>query len=402
MSYDLLLLLSGLALLAGSILPRLLGNVPITMPMVYLGGGMLLPQLWPEVPHIDPIEYALLIERIAEMAVLISLTAAGLKLDRELGWRTWGTTWRLLAVTMPLSIIALTLGGVWLTGLPLAAALLLAASAAPTDPVLAATVQVGPPGQEEKEHEVRFALTSEAGLNDGLAFPFVNLAIVLSTVGLTGDGLRHWLTLDLIWKIAAGTGAGLIVGWAVAMVVFRLCSPNAVGDSFVAIALTLLAYGATELIHGYGFIAVFVAALTFRRLEKSHDYHRALHSFSEQLEQLFMAILLTALGIAIAQGLFSGSSWRALLLVIGFLLLVRPLAGLLSLVRSGQPWQYRLSIAGLGIRGIGTFYYLSHGLNNSVIDAAVARELWAVAGMIVVASILLHGLGAPRVMQQLD
>lgn len=402
MTYNLILLLLGLALLAGAILPRFLRRSPVSMPMLYLGGGILLPFVWTGIPRIDPIGQGQLIERLTEMAVIISLMGAGLKLDRRLGWHAWGSTWRLLGVTMPLSIAALALGGIWLAGLPLAAALLLGASVAPTDPVLASSVQVGPPGEAGKEHEIRFALTSEAGLNDGLAFPFVNLAILLAALGLSPQGPLDWLAVDVLWKIAAGTGVGMLIGWVVAWLVFRMSPPDAVSDGFVALALTLVAYGATELVHGYGFIAVFVAALTFRRFERDHAYHHALHDFSEQLEYLFLVALLMALGIAVSQGLFAGMGWRQLALALGLLLVIRPLAGIAGLWRSGLPVGHRLSIAVLGIRGIGTVYYLAYGLNQSVIEEAVARELWALAGMIIVMSVVLHGIAAPRIMRRFE
>ncbi len=94
---------------------------------------------------------------------------------------------------MPLCIMGLTLLGLWFLGLGLGAALLVAASLAPTDPVLASEVQVGEPADEDdeadKEDEVRFGLTSEAGLNDGLAFPFVYLAIAISVVGAAAVGV---------------------------------------------------------------------------------------------------------------------------------------------------------------------------------------------------------------------
>ena len=100
---------------------------------------------------------------------------AGLKIDRRIGWQSWVLTWRLLAIAMPLTILLLAGFSCWLLGLGAAAAILLAASLAPTDPVLASDVQVGPPKSGE-EDKTRFALTSEAGLNDGLAFPFVMCA----------------------------------------------------------------------------------------------------------------------------------------------------------------------------------------------------------------------------------
>lgn len=400
-NYDLAVLVLGLAFLAAAILPRLLVRTPLSLPMIYVAVGLLLPQVWAGSPRFDPLMHGQLVERLTELAVIISLMSAGLKLDRRLGWHTWRSTWRLLAVTMPLSIAALALGGGWLLGLPLAAAVLLGAVLAPTDPVLASSVQVGPPGEGE-EDEARFALTSEAGLNDGLAFPFVNLAIVLAATGLAREGLAHWLAVDVVWKIVAGLGVGAICGHTFAVLVFRLCKPDAIGDGFVALALTLAAYGGTELAHGYGFIGVFVAALMFRRYECSHDYHRALHDFSEQIERLLMAVLLILLGASIAHGLFGALTWPAAWLGIGFLAVVRPLMGWLGLLGTAMHDRQRAAIAILGIRGIGTFYYLSHGLNHADLSEPQARLIWAVAGFIVLASIVLHGVTAPVMMRRLD
>lgn len=401
--YDLIILILGLAFLAGAALPGLLlDRIPISLPMVYVAVGMLLPWLWSDAPRADAIQHGVLVERLAELAVIISLMSAGLKLDRRLGWRTWRSTWGLLALTMPLSIAALAAGGYWIVGLPLAAAVLLGAVIAPTDPVLASSVQVGPPGKGD-EDEARFALTSEAGLNDGLAFPFVNLAIVLAATGLAPEGLVRWLGVDVIWKILAGVLIGATIGHLVAVLVFRLGKPNAVSDGFVAVALTLVAYGATELVYGYGFIGVFIAALMFRRYEGDHVFHRALHDFSEQIELLFMAVLLILFGASITHGLFepltAGLVGPALILGLGFLLLVRPAVGMLGLIGTDAPKSHQAVIAVFGIRGIGTFYYLAHGLNHANIEEGYARMVWAVAGVIVLASIILHGTTATYVMR---
>lgn len=399
MNYDLVVVILGLAFLAAAALPRLLRGTPISLPMVYVAVGIALPMIFSEVPVVDPVRHGLLTERLTEMAVIIALMSAGLKIDRPVGWSRWACTWRLLGITMPLCIAALALGGAWLLGLPLAAAVLLGAVIAPTDPVLAASVQVGGPG-EGPEEESRFGLTSEAGLNDGLAFPFVNLAIVIVTLGVTAEAMTRWLLVDVAWKIGAGVAAGLLIGYLLAVLVFRLCKPGAVGDGFVAIALTLVAYGGAELVHGYGFIGVFVAALTFRRYEYDHDYHLALHDFAEQVETLLMAVLLMLFGAAITEGLFAPLDSAGILLGLGFLLLVRPLAGLLGLAGADATLVQRATMAVFGIRGIGTFYYLAYALNHGHFDEAQARLLWAVAGFIVLASIVLHGTTAARVMQR--
>lgn len=397
--YNIVLLILGLAFLAASVLPRLLKSTPVSLPMIYVSVGLLLPVLLPDSPRIDPLLNGNLAERLSELAVIISLMGVGLKLDRLPGWHSWRSTWRLLAVTMPLCIVALTAGGIYFLGLPLAAAVLLGAVIAPTDPVLASGVQVGPPGEGD-ENEVRFALTSEAGLNDGLAFPFVNLAIILAASGLAQEGLWHWFTFDLIWKITAGIVVGAIIGHLCAVLIFRFAATDPVTDGFVAIALTLVVYGITELAKGYGFIGVFVAAVMFRRFERNHDYHKTLHSFSEQMEQLFLAALLILFGLSISHGLFSVLTWPGIILGLVLLLVIRPVTGLLGLLGSGIKFKSRIKIGWFGIRGIGTFYYLAHGLNRMNLSETQARTIWAVSGFIILASILLHGITASYIMKR--
>jgi sodium/hydrogen antiporter len=397
-NYDLILLILGLAFFGLTFLTRLLSKTLISIAMVYIAVGMLLAFIFPNLPGVDPVENGLLIERLSELAVIISLMEVGLKLDRPFGWRSWLSTWRLLGITMPLCIAALAVGGVWLIGLPVAAAVLLGSVLAPTDPVLAGEVQGGPPGTSDK-NEIRFALTSEAGLNDGLAFPFVNLAIVLAVTGFAGEGLVQWFTVDFIWKIFAGLAVGAAIGYLIAILVSRYNNTKTITDGFVAIALTLFTYGATELIHGYGFIAVFVAAVVFRRYERKHEYHKTLHNFTEQIAQLLMSVILILLGIAIGQGLFNALTLSDVILALIFLLLVRPAAGMLGLIGMQISLSEKAKISWLGIRGIATFYYLAYGLNNANFEEAHAREIWAVAAFIVVVSIVLHGTSSHYIMK---
>lgn len=252
-------------------LPMVLKELPLSLPIICiaLGAGLFaLPGVPGPFPH--PHEYLKLTERLCEFAVIVALMGAGLKLDRPLTLKTSGLTWRLLLVAMPLTILAIALLAEALLGVGIAAAVLLASALAPTDPVLASDVQVGPP-QEGEEDEVRYTLTSEAGLNDGLAFPFVNLAVAVALASQTGERwFAEWLLVDVLWKLVAGLVVGVLVGRALGWLTFRL--PNRARlsrteDGFVALGIMAVAYGLTETIHGYGFIAVFVAALSFRAVE---------------------------------------------------------------------------------------------------------------------------------------
>jgi NhaP-type Na+/H+ or K+/H+ antiporter len=203
----------GVATLLAALLPGLLRRVPISLPMVFLAAGGTIFAMFPAMPDPDPRVSSVLTVHVTELCVIVSLMGAGLALNRPPGWRRWATTWRLLAITMPLSMLAVGALGGGLLGLGVAASLLLAATLAPTDPVLATEVQVAEPVEnpEEADDEARFALTSEAGLNDGLAFPFVYAAIAISLAGAAPGGwLGHWLAVDVAWRL----GVAVLLGWA--------------------------------------------------------------------------------------------------------------------------------------------------------------------------------------------
>jgi NhaP-type Na+/H+ or K+/H+ antiporter len=401
--YMVLLGCLGLLILAVAWLPALVRGFPLSLPIACVALGFALFSIPGTGPDPNPLAHPHLTERLTEFTVIVALMGAGLKLNRPLGWRSWASTWRLLGLAMPLSIAGMALLGAGLLGLSAAVALLLAAVLAPTDPVLASSVQVGPP-QDPEEDEVRFALTSEAGLNDGLAFPFVHLAIAVALYGMEfGAWTGDWLAMAVLWKIAAGIGAGLLVGQVLGYVIFHYVEGSRIpetGDTLVALGITLLAYSLAELVQGYGFIAVFVTALTLRRKERSHHYRARLHEFSEQLERLFMMVLLVLFGGALAGGLLAPLTWGGAAVGLLCLLVVRPLAGLLALAGSGLRLDERAAISFFGIRGVGSFYYLAYAYNTEAFGEL--EFVFALVGFVVLGSIVLHGLSAHPVMARLD
>jgi NhaP-type Na+/H+ or K+/H+ antiporter len=346
-------------------LPLLLKRLPLSLPIVCVALGAALFSFVHVTPRLSPLEFPQIAERMTEFVVIIALMGAGLKIDTEFNLRRWAVTWRLIAITMPLSIAAITLLGAW-AGLPWIAALLLGASLAPTDPVLAADVQVGPPKSGE-EDEVRFGLTSEAGLNDGLAFPFVNLAIALSLAATSGEPwLLHWLTYSVIWEIGGGVAGGWLVGRVFGWLTFRVPGESQLaktGDGLIAIAATFVSYGLTEMIHCYGFLAVFVTALTLRQAHRQHEFHRELHDLTEQVERVAMMVLLIFFGGVLVNGLLATVSWADIGVAVATLLIIRPVAGLIGLVGLKAATSEKLTLAFFGIRGVGSFYYPAYALN---------------------------------------
>jgi len=404
-AYIIVLLAFGILVMLCAWLPLLLRKLPLSLPIACLVIGsavFAMPNIPGVIPH--PQEVLKLTERITELVVIVSLMGAGLKLDRALTWSTGGVTWRLLAFAMPVTILLLALLGYSLLGLSAAAALFLASALAPTDPVLASDVQVGPP-HEGQEDEVRYALTSEAGLNDGLAFPFVNLAIAIAlATSSQRDWLAHWFIFDVIWKLSAGLVIGVLVGYVLALITFRMprrARLSRTGDGFVALGITAIAYSVTELAHGYGFLAVFVAALSFRAVERAHDFHDKLHEFTDRLERLLMAVLLVLLGGAItAGGLLKEVTWPVVLFAGLALLVVRPAVAYLSLWGRTESLRERLIISFFGIRGLGSIYYLAYGLGHATFHSE--GLLWSAASLVIVGSIFIHGITVTPIMRLLD
>ena len=408
-TYPLVLAVLGVAIVAAAVLPTVLARVPMSMPIVYMAAGMLLFSLPIDIEAPRPTDRAdtSWAERLSELVVIISLMGAGLKLRRPVGWRTWATTWRLLGIAMPITIVGIAvLGGVGL-GLPVATAILLGAVLAPTDPVLASDVQLAGPGgtggaadEEDADDEVRFALTSEAGLNDGLAFPFTNLAIAIAG---GGGWLLGWVVEDVIVKLAVGVGVGVVLGRIIGHVAFRLptrWSLARTGQGFVSFGATLLVYGVAELAQGYGFLAVFVAAVVIRRSELDHEYHEALHDFAETLERLASVVFLLLLGGSAVDGALGALTPVGVGVALAIVFVVRPVAGLVSLAGSGLHRPVRMAIAFFGIRGMGTVYYLAHAVTEEVFPQAL--EVWAVAILVIVISIVVHGLTASAALARID
>ena len=396
----------GAAALLAAVLPRLLTRAPISLPMVFVGVGVVAFAAIDRLPDPDPMAYPTVATHLTEVVVIVSLMGAGLALDRPVGWHRWSSTWRLLAITMPLSILVVGLLGSWLLGLGAAAALLLAAALAPTDPVLATEVQVAEPSDDEaSEDEARFALTSEAGLNDGLAFPFTYAALAMATVGVAPSGwLGEWLLVDVLWRIAAGVVVGAAVGWLLNRLFFsgpaeRLGLAER-AEGFVALAGIALAYGAAELAEGYGFIAVFVCACAVRAAERNHGRHRVLHQYVETLERLLTVVVLVLLGGAVARGILAGVGWAEIVLVATLLLVVRPLTGLLGLARGKTGGRERAAVAFFGVRGIGSIYYVAYAVSQG--DFGDEAQLWSLVALVVVCSVALHGVTATPVMNWVD
>lgn len=402
-SYHIALAVIGLTVIAARWLPRLVSNrEPASAPLMILFGAaatLVIPGL-PTVP--DPRQAPLPWELVSELTVIVALFGTGMRIDGLRPWRRWMPTVRMLAIAMPLTILAIALLGVGLAGLTLAGAILLGAVLAPTDPVLAADVQVGPP-QEGGEHPVRFTLTTEAGLNDGLAFPFVYLGLIVAVEGANpGAWAVEWLLRDVVYRIVLGVAMGWLGGRALGYILFSVPKDAALAETssgIIALAGVLLCYGSTELIEGYGFIAVAVMGLTLRRIETEHHFHRRLHDFSDSIEHALTAVLLIALG-SVMPLLFVDLRWVDVGMAALLILVIRPLAGWVALWGSDLDRRSRAVVSVYGVRGIGSIYYLCYAAGH--VDFANEAQLWSLIALVILISTILHGFSVGRAMDGLE
>ncbi len=384
-------LVVGLLLLGVTLGSSWISRLPLSYALVYLVFGILLGPFGLKIIDLEP--DAEFLEQLTEIVVIVSLFACGFKMNRPLRLGAWHSTVRLIGLLMPLSIAALALLGHFALKLDWGAAILLGAILAPTDPVLASEVQVN---HAEDQNELRFGLTSEGGLNDALAFPFVYFGLHWLQKGSDWQSwFKSWVLVDLIWAIAAGIAGGILVAKLINILSHQARKIDGIEpevEDLIALATISLTYALTEIINGYGFLAVFVAGVCVRRSHtlEAEKKHSQLHfvSLLEKLLEVGTILLLGSLLRFEPMRLYAGSS----LLVAGSLIfLIRPIATWISTMGDSLRPATRLLLGWFGIRGVGSLYYLFYALSDDIPSEVGTPLSWIVL-FTVAFSVLIHGV----------
>ncbi len=377
----------GLIIVAAAWLPLVFRGLPVPLTILALGAGFVAASM--QFPVLFPGEISWMVE-LARLALILAIMTAGLRIDRPFDFRGWRSAGLLLAVGLPVSVGVTALLGSAILGLPIALAVLLGAILAPTDPVLADSVQVGPPGTGE-EGELRFALTAEAGCNDGLALSFVTLGLYLASPTATG-WFGHWVMVDLIWHTVAGGAVGLAIGLILTLANRLLPEHMRLSRSesgMVSIGVTFAAYGLAELVAGNGFIAVFVAAVALRASGRATGYMRRIHDFAGEVERVVTLLVLAEFGAALASGVLQHIGWPQVLFVTLMFVLVRPLSVFVTAPFSPLSRQETVGASYLGVRGIASIYYVI--LVARTLTGDDRNQLLSIVALVVLVSVLLYG-----------
>lgn len=401
--YILGLLVVGLLLLFVTLGSGWIARLPLSYALIYLVVGVLLSPYGADLIEIRP--GAEFLERLSEFVVLISLFSCGLKMNRPLRSWAWNSTARLIGLLMPITIFAVAAIAHGALNLAWGPAILLGAILAPTDPVLASEVQLTHP---EDRDELRFGLTSEGGLNDALAFPFVYFGLHWLKDDQWQTWLPQWIAIDVVWAIGAGLVMGIVVARSVVWIdrrLQRIRPSDALMEDFVALSMVLLTYSLTELVNGYGFLAVFIAGMVARRHYRDPNKQRSQLEFTETIEKLTEVATILLLGSLLRVEPILRFLPQTLLIAGSLLFIIRPIGAWISTIGENYRPVHRLLFGWFGIRGVGSIYYLSYALGGGLQDELGEQIAWIVFTTIVL-SVVIHGITATPLMnwyeRQLD
>jgi NhaP-type Na+/H+ or K+/H+ antiporter len=427
MSDALWFVLVGGLLLARGLTAPMLRRLPVTPAIIYLAVGVLVGPTVFNAFHFNPLQESALLEVLTEVAVLISLFSAGVKMPLGVSFARWRAPIQLACVSMAVTVGLVAAFAHYLLGLPLGAAVLLGAILAPTDPVLATDVQTRHPGDRD---QLRFTLTCEAGMNDGSTFPFVMLGLGLLGLHQLGEFGLRWALVDVLWATTAAIAIGVVAGYALAHAGWKLRgqpSSHRLMDDFLGLGMIGLVYGLSLLVDAWGFLAVFFGAVALRQtelklagadpIEPDHprpegdtseaenarpdsDPARTISGgsliFKEHLERLSELMLVLLVGGM----LFLDSwSWRAVSLALFLFVVARPVSVLIGLVGTRTSWPIRGMSAWFGVRGIGSLYYLMYAIQHGLPEE-LAVDLVGLTLIAVTLSIVVHGISVKPLMNR--
>jgi NhaP-type Na+/H+ or K+/H+ antiporter len=418
-------MLVGGLLLAMGLTASILKRSPITSAIIYLAVGVLVGPTVLDLFHFNPLQQSALLESLTEVAVLISLFSAGVKMPVPFSFARWRLPILLATVSMAMTVALVAAFAFYVLGMPLGVGVLLGAIVAPTDPVLATDVQIRHPGDHD---QLRFTLTCEAGMNDGSAFPFVMLGMGLLGLHDLGDFGISWILKDVLWATLSGVTIGVVSGVALARVGWKLRSrphQHELMDDFLGLGLIGVVYGLTVMVGGWGFLAVFFAAVALRQTELklakaaqaafdgsiTRQIARANGDapaepeppqtvsegslvFKEHLERLSEVVMVLLIGGTLY---LNSWTWSAVGLALFLFVIVRPVSVVIGMLGTHTTWRIRGMTGWFGVRGIGSLYYLMYAIENGLPEA-LSLQLIQMTLIVVTLSILLHGTSVKPLM----
>lgn len=344
---------------------------------------------------LDPASWGdrtVIVEEAARLTLAVGLMGVALRLPKGYVTRHWRSLSVLLGLGMLLMWWASSLLIYWLLDLPFTVALLIGAIVTPTDPIVATSIVTGEIAHRNIPGRLRRLLSTESGINDGLAYPFVLLPILLSTRSQT-ETFVYWFTRVWLWEVGFAVLFGMLLGYVAGHCLQWAETKHTIDKkSFLAytVALSLLILGATKLLGSDGILAVFVAGLVFDGMvsvsEKAEE-----ERIQEAVDRFFTLPIFLLLGAVLPWQAWFELGWKGIVLALAVLLL-RRLPGLLvlsPLIRELRSTSDALFLGWFGPIGIAALFYAHLSVHRTGNET-----VWTVSSLLICASILIHGISA--------
>ena len=370
----------GVLLMVGALVSGLAHRSFLSLTALFVLAGFALGEGGFEVLQFDP--ESGFVEDLALCALILILFRDGLEVEAEMLQREWRLPLRKLVLAMPITAGIVALAAYALLDVSWTEAFLLGALLSPTDPVLSSSVVTNP----RVPRTVRHSLNLESGLNDGLALPPV---LALTAVLGADEDFVWWefVAQDLTLGVLFGVGIGYAASWLMPRGSLQSDIPPH-QRALYALGVAFVAYGATVAPPaGNGVIAVFVCAIVLGI--RRPDLRRYFEQRAEDIIEIVKLGVFVVFGALLTlDGLFAEGA-AAVAIVVVTLLVARPVAVWVALAGTRLDTPTKAFMAWFGPRGVATMTYSLLVLASGI---AVAEELFGVAALVVVCSILAHGL----------
>jgi sodium/hydrogen antiporter len=367
----------------------LVARAPVSSPMIFLALGFLLGGNGLGVLRIEPHSEALEAVAVLSLSFVLFLDAINLRFD-EMG-KDWIVPVLALGPGTILTVLIVAGAGALILALPPIQAVLLGAVLASVDPVVLRDVV-----QDKRiPRSVRRALQTEAGTNDLVVLPIilVGAAIALGQVG----GAVDWAAL-LGRLFLLGPLVGIVIGAAYVWLMRQARAHTTITSEYRAIGgvgTLLAAYVAGEAAGSSGFLAVFAAGLTAVALD--YDVCDCFLDFGAIASELVMLLAFILFGALLSTEIGTVPLLPVLLFAGVVLVVARPVAISLVLWRAPISGRGRQFIGWFGPRGLSSLLF---GLLLITDGVPGAEGLLALAGVVVIVSVVVHGVSAAPLAQR--
>ncbi|MEQ9236069.1 cation:proton antiporter domain-containing protein [Coleofasciculus sp. E2-BRE-01] len=339
----------------------------------------------------------LLIEEAARLTLAIGLMGVALRIPKGYVPRHWKSLAVVLGLVMPLMWLSSGLLVWWVLGLPFGVAMVIGAVVTPTDPVVSTDIVTGVIAEENIPGRLRHLISSESGLNDGLAYPIVYLPILLLTRS-PGEAISHWVMHTILWEIGVAVVVAVLLGYTAGRLLVWSEKKDLIEKKSIlayTIALSLLALGAAKLLGSDGILAVFITGLVFDGLVNTQERTQE-ERIQEAVDRFFTLPIFLLLGLVMPWQDWLQLGWKGLLLVVAVLFLRRlpAILALSPLIKRLHGVSDPLFVGWFGPIGVAALYY-----SHLALRLTGNHQVWVVSSLLIFASILAHSISATPLSQ---